>query len=52
MKVDVKYKPELDPGFLPASLWNRAYQKATEPHCLIIAEGVCSAKQRALWACK
>ena len=27
MNVDVLIKPELDPDFLPAVLWNRAYQK-------------------------
>lgn len=26
MKVDPKIKPVLDPGFVPAVLWNRAYQ--------------------------
>ncbi len=26
MKVDVQIKPELDPEFLPAVLWNRAYK--------------------------
>lgn len=26
MQIDVKVKPVLDPGFVPAVLWNRAYQ--------------------------
>ena len=30
MKIDVKCKPELDPNFIPAALWNRAYQQLTE----------------------
>ena len=30
MKIDLKCKPELDPDFLPAVLWNRAYQSAVE----------------------
>ncbi len=30
MKIDVKCQPELDPDFLPAALWNRAYRRAVE----------------------
>lgn len=27
LSVNVRHRPSLDPGFLPASLWNRAYRK-------------------------
>lgn len=30
MKVQPAFKPTLDPGFLPAVLWNRAYRKRCE----------------------
>ena len=30
MKIDLKIKPELDPEFLPAILWNRAYEKTVK----------------------
>ncbi len=30
MKIDVQVKTELDPGFLPAVLWNRAYRRKCE----------------------
>ena len=26
LEVQVRHRPALDPGFLPAVLWNRAYQ--------------------------
>ncbi|MDA0991566.1 MAG: ROK family protein, partial [Verrucomicrobia bacterium] len=28
MEIDVKIKPELDPAFIPAALWNQAYRRA------------------------
>lgn len=30
MDIQPKRRPELDPGFLPASLWNRAYRQAVK----------------------
>jgi predicted NBD/HSP70 family sugar kinase len=30
MKIDLKIPPELDPEFVPAVLWNRAYEKLVE----------------------
>lgn len=30
MKIDVPIRPEMDPEFIPAVLWNRAYRKRTE----------------------
>ena len=30
MNIDYKIKPVLDPGFVPAVMWNRAYKKLTE----------------------
>ncbi len=27
LKIDVRVRPELDPGFVPAVLWNRAYER-------------------------
>ena len=49
MQVDVAIKPVLDPGFVPAVLWNRAYrqQAASEPAsetlemALVRPDGVC-----------
>ncbi len=32
LKIGPLIRPELDPGFLPASLWNRGYRSMTESH--------------------
>ncbi|WP_372807998.1 ROK family protein [Pontiella sp.] len=50
MDIEVKIKPELDPGFVPAALWNRAYQKRADASgqaeavalALVRPDGTCS----------
>jgi predicted NBD/HSP70 family sugar kinase len=48
MDIELKLKPELDPDFVPAALWNRAYQKRAAESgkaaalALVRPDGTCS----------
>ena len=55
MNVEPKIKPILDPGFIPAVLWNKAYQEkvAQDPHAIDITIALTRADGTAfLWSSK
>lgn len=41
LKINPKFNPELDPEFVPAVLWNRAYQAATEANAQSTPFAIC-----------
>lgn len=46
MKIDPAFRPELDPGFLPAALWHRAYANAVNENANANARAVRFAIER------